>query len=65
LELPEAKIEHFLQECANNLESYESACQTIDQWRKDNPGELILQALACGVIAAAFGGWLAWMGGLK
>ena len=65
LDLPQTSIDRFLKECSENLETYESACRTIDQWSKENPGEMILQALACGVIAAVFGGWLGLMGSLK
>ena len=65
LELSESRIDLFLKDCEKNLETYDSACNTIDQWQKENPGEMILQALVCGVIAAAFGGWIALMSGLK
>ena len=65
LELSESRIEIFLKQCDDNLETYDSACRIINQWHKENPGEMILQALVCGFIAAAFGGWLALMSGLK
>ena len=65
LELSERRINLFLKHCDENLETYDSACRTIDQWQKENPGETILQALVCCVIAAAFGGWIALMSGLK
>ena len=64
LELSETVIERYLQRCASNLETYESACRTVDQWEKPNPEGFILQALVCGIGAALFGGWLAYMGGL-
>ena len=65
LELSESRIELFLKHCEENLETCDSACCTIDQWQKENPGEMILQALVCGVIAAALGGWIALTSGLK
>ena len=65
LELSENRIDLFLKHCEENLETYDSACRTIDQWQKENPGEMILQALVCGVIAAALGGWIALTSGLK
>ena len=65
LEISESRIDLFLKQCDENLETYDSASRTINQWEKDNPGEMILQALVCGVIAAALGGWLALMTGLQ
>ena len=65
LELSEGRINLFLKHCEENLETYDSACRTIDQWQKENPSDMILQAFACGVIAAVFGGWIALMSGLK
>ena len=65
LELSDKRIELFLKQCNDNLETYDSACRIINQMHKENPGETILQALVCGLIAAGFGGWLALIGGLK
>ena len=65
LELSESRIDLFIRHCDENLETYDSACRTIDQWKKENPGEMILQALVCGAIAATLGGWIALMSGLK
>ena len=65
LDLSEYIIDRFLQKCADNLITYESALHEVDQWEKKNPSEFILQALACGAIAAVFGGWIALMSGLK
>lgn len=65
LEISESRIDLFIKHCDENLETYDSACRIIDQWQKENPSEMILQALVCGVIAAGLGGWIALMGGLK
>jgi hypothetical protein len=35
------------------------ACKTIDRWKKEDSREVVAQVLACGVIAAVLGGFLA------
>lgn len=65
LELSDYFIDRYLQKCNDNLITYESASNEIEQWSKRKPGEFILQALACGCIAAVFGGWVALMSSLK
>ena len=45
------------------LETFESASTIIDGWIPRDPGPFMLQALACGVIAAVLGGSIArWTG---
>jgi hypothetical protein len=36
-----------------------TASKAIDRWEKKDSGQLVLQALSCGLIAALAGGWFA------
>lgn len=64
LQLSNQAIQRFLDECDANLETYDSANQIVDAWEPIDSGGFILQALACGLIAALLGGSLARLGGL-
>ena len=64
LHLSDKAIQGFIDECEANLETFDSANRIIDAWEPIDPGGFILQALACGLIAALLGGSLARLGGL-
>ena len=64
LNLSDKAIQGFLDECEADLETFDSANRIIDTWEPIDPGGFILQALACGLIAALLGGSLARFGGL-
>ena len=34
-------------------------CKTIDRWKKEDSRDVVAQVLACGLIAAVLGGFLA------
>ena len=59
LDFTEAAIKACLQELEADLETYASASRIIDRWEKSDPSQTVLQALACGLIAAVLGGWFA------
>ena len=59
LDFTEAAITVCLQELEADLETYASASRIIDRWEKPDPSQTVLQALACGLIAAVLGGWFA------
>ena len=59
LDFTEAAITTCLQELEADLETYASASRIIDRWEKPDPSQTVLQALACGLIAAVLGGWFA------
>ena len=59
LDFTEAAIMACLQELEADLETYASASRIIDRWEKPDPSQTVLQALACGLIAAVLGGWFA------
>ena len=42
-----------------NCESYAMASKTIDLWQKQDSREVVSQVLACGLISAVLGGFLA------
>ena len=62
LELDERFIERYLAKLDRNGECYAIACRTIDRWQKPDPSATVLQALICGLLAAAAGAWLALVG---
>ena len=62
LELEESFVERYLAKLDRNGECYVMACRTIDRWEKPDPSATVLQALVCGVLAAALGAWLALLG---
>ena len=59
LELSEEFVHQYVHKLQVNCESYQVACKTIDQWKKQDSREVVSQVLACGLIAAVFGGFLA------
>ena len=59
LELSEEFVDQYVHKLQVNCESYQMACKTIDQWQKQDSSEIVSQVLACGIIAAVLGGFLA------
>jgi hypothetical protein len=59
LNLDDEFIDLYVNKLIRNRESYITASKTIDRWEKKDSGQLVLQALACGLIAAVVGGWFA------
>ena len=59
LDLTEAAINSCLHQFEEALETYASASRVIDSWERPDPSQTVLQALACGLIAAVLGGWFA------
>ena len=59
LELSEVFVDQYVHKLQVNCESYQMACKTIDQWKKQDSREIVSQVLACGMIAAVLGGFLA------
>ena len=59
LELSEAFVDQYVHKLQVNCESYQMACKKIDQWKKQDSREIVSQVLACGMIAAVLGGFLA------
>ena len=61
LDLNEAAINLCLHKFEADLETYASASRVIDAWERPDPSQTVLQALACGLIAAVLGGWFAYV----
>ena len=59
LELSEEFVDQYVRKLQVNCESYQIACKMIDQWQKKDSREVVSQVLACGIIAAVLGGFLA------
>ena len=59
LDLSEDFVTQYVHKLQVNCESYAMACKTIDRWKKEDCSETVSQVLACGVIAAVLGGFLA------
>ena len=59
LNLDDEFIDLYVNKLLRNRESYIMASKTIDRWEKRDSGQFVLQALACGLIAAVVGGWFA------
>ena len=59
LDFTEAAIASCLRKFESNLDSYDSASRVIDAWERPDSSQTVLQALACGLIAAVLGGWFA------
>ena len=59
LNLDDEFIDLYLNKLIRNREPYVMASKTIDRWEKRDSGQFVLQALACGLIAAVVGGWVA------
>ena len=58
LDLDDQFIERYIDKLIRNKEPFVTASKAIDRWEKDS-GQFVLQALACGLIAALAGGWFA------
>ena len=59
LELSEEFVDQYVHKLQLNCESYQMACKTIDQWKKQDSREIVSQVLVCGIIAAVLGGFIA------
>ena len=59
LNLDDEFIDLYVNKLLRNREPYIMASKTIDRWEKRDSGQFVLQALACGLIAAVVGGWFA------
>tara|TARA_Y100001938_G_C7729650_1_gene253990 strand:+ start:219 stop:452 length:234 start_codon:yes stop_codon:yes gene_type:complete len=59
LELDDQFIKLYIDKLIRNKESFVTASKAIDRWEKKDSGQFVLQALACGLIAALAGGWFA------
>ena len=59
LELDEQFIEMYIDKLIRNKEPFVTASKAINRWEKKDSGQFVLQALACGLIAALAGGWFA------
>ncbi len=59
LELDDHFIERYIDKLIRNKEPFVTASKAIDRWDKKDSGQFVLQALACGLIAALAGGWFA------
>ena len=59
LDLDDGFIDRYLDKLIRNTEPYVTASKDIDRWEKKDAGQFILQALACGLIAALAGGCFA------
>ena len=59
LDFTEVAIKSYLQKFEADLEPYASASRVIDALERQDPSQTVLQALACGLIAALLGGWFA------
>ena len=59
LDLDDNFIDRYLDKLIRNNEPYVTASKDIDRWEKKDSGQFILQALACGLIAALAGGCFA------
>ena len=59
LDLGDQFVERYIDKLTRNKESFVTASKAIDRWDKKDSGQFVLQALACGLIAALAGGWFA------
>lgn len=59
LAFSEVSIDRTLRRFQRDLETFESASRIIEGLERENPEQQVLQALACGLIAAVLGGWFA------
>ena len=59
LAFTEEAIDRTLRRFQRDLETFTSASRIIDRLERDDPAQTMLQALACGLIAAVLGGWFA------
>ena len=59
LDLGDRFIERYIDKLIRTKEPFVTASKAIDRWDKQDSGQFVLQALACGLIAALAGGWFA------
>ena len=59
LDLDDQFIERYINKLIRNKEPFVMALKAIDRWEKKDSAQFVLQALACGLIAALAGGWFA------
>ena len=59
LDLDDQFIARYIVKLIRNKEPIVTASKAIDRWEKKDSGQFVLQALACGLIAALAGGWFA------
>ena len=59
LDLDDQFIERYLKKLIRNKEPFVTASKAVDRWEKKDSSQFVLQALACGLIAALAGGWFA------
>ena len=59
LDLDDQFVEKYIDKLIRNKEPFVTASKSIDRWDNKDLGQFVLQALACGLIAALAGGWLA------
>ena len=62
LAFTEEAIDRTLRRFQRDLETFTSASRIIDRLERESPEQTVLQALACGLIAAVLGGWFATVG---
>ena len=55
LDLDDQFIERYIDKLIRNKEPFVTASKAIDRWDKKDSGQFVLQALACGLIAALAG----------
>tara|TARA_E500000081_G_scaffold69280_1_gene71391 strand:+ start:205 stop:438 length:234 start_codon:yes stop_codon:yes gene_type:complete len=59
LAFTEEAIDRTLRRFQRDLETFAAASRIIEGLERENPEQQVLQALACGLIAAVLGGWFA------
>ena len=59
LALDDEFVDRYIAKLIRNNEPYVTAAKAIDRWEKNDSGQFVLQALACGLIAALTGAWFA------
>ena len=59
LAFTEEAIDRTLRRFQRDLENFAPASRIIEGLERNNPEQQVLQALACGLIAAVLGGWFA------
>ena len=59
LDLDDQFVECYIDKLIRNKEPFVTASKAIDRWEKKDSSQFVLQALACGLIAAIGGGWFA------
>ena len=59
LDLSEDFVDRYVHKLQVNCESYAMTCKMIDRWKREDSSDVVAQVLACGLIAAVLGGFLA------